>query len=78
MFGPIRVPWPDDSWQGWWGDTLPYHVPVFVLTNHPRESIVMDGGTTFHFVTDGIHAALGMACITNRKILRERRSWQSI
>jgi dihydrofolate reductase len=61
MFGPIRGPWPDDSWQGWWGDTPPYHTPVFVLTNHPRESVAMDGGTTFHFVTDGIHAALARA-----------------
>ena len=61
MFGPIRGPWPDDSWQGWWGDTPPYHTPVFVLTNHPRKSVAMDGGTTFHFVTDGIHAALARA-----------------
>jgi dihydrofolate reductase len=61
MFGPVRGPWPDDSWKGWWGDTPPYHTPVFVLTNHPRESIAMDGGTTFHFVTDGIHAALERA-----------------
>ena len=61
MFGPVRGPWPDDSWKGWWGDTPPYHTPVFVLTHHPRESIVMDGGTTFHFVTDGIHAALERA-----------------
>jgi dihydrofolate reductase len=61
MFGPIRGPWPDDSWQGWWGDTPPYHTPVFVLTNHPRESVAMDGGTTFHFVTGGIHAALERA-----------------
>jgi dihydrofolate reductase len=61
MFGPIRGPWPDDSWKGWWGDNPPYHVPVFVLTNHPRASIAMDGGTTFHFVTDGIHAALQRA-----------------
>lgn len=61
MFGPVRGPWPDDSWQGWWGDTPPYHAPVFVLTNHPSEPIVMDGGTTFHFVTDGIHAALERA-----------------
>lgn len=58
MFGPVRGPWPDDSWKGWWGDNPPYHTPVFVLTNHPRESITMSGGTTFHFVTDGIHAAL--------------------
>ena len=61
MFGPIRDSWPDDSWKGWWGDTPPYHTPVFVLTHHPRESIEMDGGTTFHFVTDGIHAALARA-----------------
>ena len=61
MFGPIRGPWPDDSWQGWWGETPPYHTPVFVLTNHPRESVAMDGGTIFHFVTDGIHAALERA-----------------
>jgi dihydrofolate reductase len=61
MFGPIRGPWPDDSWKGWWGDTPPYHVPVFVLTHHPRAAIVMNGGTTFHFVTDGIEAALARA-----------------
>jgi dihydrofolate reductase len=61
MFGPIRGPWPDEAWKGWWGDNPPYHTPVFVLTNHPRASIVMSGGTTFHFVTDGIHAALQRA-----------------
>jgi dihydrofolate reductase len=61
MFGPIRGPWPDDAWKGWWGDEPPYHVPVFVLTNHPRASIAMNGGTTFHFVTDGIEAALRRA-----------------
>lgn len=61
MFGPVRGPWPDDSWKGWWGDNPPYHAPTFVLTNHPRASVVMDGGTTFHFVTDGIHAALERA-----------------
>jgi len=61
MFGPVRGPWPDDSWKGWWGDNPPYHTPVFVLTHHPRSSITMDGGTTFHFVTDGIHAALNRA-----------------
>ena len=61
MFGPIRGPWPDDSWQGWWGDTPPYHTPVFVLTHHPRESLAMNGGTTFHFVTEGIHVALERA-----------------
>ena len=61
MFGPVRGPWPDDSWKGWWGDNPPYHCPVFVLTSHPRASFAMDGGTTFHFVTDGIHAALQRA-----------------
>ncbi|HEX6304422.1 MAG TPA: dihydrofolate reductase family protein [Anaerolineales bacterium] len=61
MFGPIRGSWPDDRWKGWWGDAPPYHTPVFVLTHYPRESIAMDGGTTFHFVTDGIHAALARA-----------------
>jgi dihydrofolate reductase len=58
MFGPVRGPWPDDQWKGWWGDNPPYHVPVFVLTHHAREPIPMAGGTTFHFVTDGIHRAL--------------------
>jgi dihydrofolate reductase len=61
MFGPIRGPWPDDAWKGWWGDNPPYHVPVFVLTHHPRASIPMQGGTTFHFVTGGIQAALERA-----------------
>jgi dihydrofolate reductase len=61
MFGPVRGPWPDETWKGWWGDTPPYRCTVFVLTNHPRASIDMDGGTTFHFVTDGIHAALARA-----------------
>jgi len=57
MFGPVRGPWTDDSWKGWWGDNPPYHSAVFVLTHHPRASIVMEGGTTFHFVSDGIEAA---------------------
>jgi dihydrofolate reductase len=61
MFGPVRGPWPDASWQGWWGDEPPYHTPVFVLTHHPRASITMAGGTTFHFVTEGIHVALERA-----------------
>jgi dihydrofolate reductase len=61
MFGPIRGPWPDDSWKGWWGPNPPYHVPVFVLTHHARPPIEMDGGTVFHFVTDGIEAALTQA-----------------
>jgi len=58
MFGPIRGPWPDDSWKGWWGDEPPYHTPVFVLTHHPRAPLKMAGGTEFRFVTEGIHAAL--------------------
>lgn len=61
MFAPSRGPWLDDSWRGWWGKNPPYHVPVFVLTHHPRASLHMDGGTVFHFVTDGIDAALQQA-----------------
>ncbi len=61
MFGPVRGPWPDDNWKGWWGDEPPYHTPVFVLTHHPRPPLKMAGGTEFHFVTDGIHAALERA-----------------
>lgn len=69
MFGPIRGPWPDETsegpsgktWRGWWGDNPPYHVPVFVLTHHPRKPIEMEGGTTFHFVSEGIEAALQRA-----------------
>jgi dihydrofolate reductase len=61
MFGPIRGPWLDDSWKGWWGEEPPYHVPAFVLTHHAREPLVMKGGTTFHFVTGGIHEALDRA-----------------
>jgi dihydrofolate reductase len=61
MFGPVRGRWPDESWKGWWGDEPPYHVPVFVLTHHARPSITMKGGTTFHFVTDGIEATLQRA-----------------
>jgi dihydrofolate reductase len=86
MFGPVRGPWPDDRWQGWWDDEPPYHVPVFVLTHHPRPSLTMKGGTVFHFVTDGIHAALeraqasaggrdvriGGGAATIRQFLRER------
>jgi len=60
MFGPIRGPWPDESWRGWWGENPPYHHPVFVLTRHPRESLVMEGGTSFHFVGD-IETALTQA-----------------
>ncbi|MBD8900040.1 dihydrofolate reductase family protein [Rhodanobacter sp. DHG33] len=61
MFGPVRGPWPDESWKGWWGDDPPYHAPTFVLTHYPRQPIVMAGGTTFHFVTEGIEAALEQA-----------------
>jgi dihydrofolate reductase len=61
MFGPVRGPWPGDRWKGWWGDEPPYHTPVFVLTHHPRPPLEVAGGTTFHFVTDGIHAALERA-----------------
>ncbi len=61
MFGPIRGEWPDDTWKGWWGDDPPYHAPTYILTHHPRASIVMEGGTVFHFVTDGIDSALRQA-----------------
>jgi dihydrofolate reductase len=61
MFGPIRGPWPDESWRGWWGANPPYHAPTFVLTHHPRPPLEMEGGTVFHFVTEGIEAALERA-----------------
>jgi dihydrofolate reductase len=61
MFGPIRGPWQDDSWKGWWGDNPPFHKPVFVLTHHPRPALTMEGGTTFYFVTDGPVVALERA-----------------
>jgi dihydrofolate reductase len=61
MFGPVRGPWPDDEWKGWWGTNPPYHVPVFVLTHHARAPLEMEGGTVFHFVTGGIEAALDQA-----------------
>ncbi|WP_431023533.1 dihydrofolate reductase family protein [Halomonas sp. H5] len=61
MFGPVRGPWQDEEWKGWWGDTPPFHTPAFVLTHHARDPIEMAGGTTFHFVTEGIHAALARA-----------------
>ena len=61
MFGPIRGPWPDESWRGWWGENPPYHTPTFVLTHHERPPLEMEGGTVFHFVTDGIEAALERA-----------------
>jgi dihydrofolate reductase len=86
MFAPSRGPWTDDGWRGWWGDTPPYHCPVFVLTHHARAPLEMDGGTTFHFVTGGIHEALdraraaaggrdvrlGGGAATIRQYLRER------
>lgn len=86
MFGPVRGPWPDESWRGWWGDSPPYHCDVFVLTHHARAPLAMDGGTTFYFVTEGIHAALerakqsaagkdirvGGGAATIRQYLRER------
>lgn len=61
MFGPIRGPWPDDSWHGWWGKNPPYHTPVFVLTHYKRQPLEMEGGTIFHFVTDGMESALERA-----------------
>jgi len=61
MFGPVRGEWPDDQWKGWWGDDPPYHAPTFILTHYPRPPIEMKGGTTFHFVTDGIERALQQA-----------------
>jgi dihydrofolate reductase len=61
MFGPVRGPWQDDSWKGWWGDNPPYHTPVFVLTHHARAPLAMEGGTTSHFVTDGLESALKKA-----------------
>jgi len=61
MFGPVRGPWPDEHWHGWWGENPPYHVPVFVLTHHARPPLTLAGGTVFHFVTGGIHDALKQA-----------------
>jgi dihydrofolate reductase len=61
MFSPVRGPWEGDSWKGWWGDNPPYHTPVFVLTHHARAPLTMEGGTTFHFVTDGLESALRQA-----------------
>ena len=61
MFGPIRGPWTDDTWRGWWGENPVYHMPVYVLTHHARDPIVMEGGTTFHFITTGIEDALAQA-----------------
>lgn len=71
MFGPVRGPWPNDEWKGWWGKNPPYHVPVYVLTHHAREPIEMEGGTTFYFVTDGIESALNAARkVANGKDIR--------
>ena len=61
MFGPVRGPWPDDSWKGWWGDNPPYHVPIFVLTHYARAPLAMEGDNTFYFITGGIHDALNQA-----------------
>jgi dihydrofolate reductase len=66
MFGPIRGPWPDKNWKGWWGDNPPYHAPTFVLTHHSRDPIEMESGTTFIFVTGGIEAALNQAKLAAR------------
>jgi dihydrofolate reductase len=66
MFGPARGPWPDDTWKGWWGEDPPYHTPVFVLSHHPRSSLTMKGGTTFHFVTESIQSALSRAVDASR------------
>jgi dihydrofolate reductase len=71
MFGPVRGPWPDEAWRGWWGDDPPYHHPVFVLTHHAREPLEMQGGTTFIFVTDGIDSALAQA----REAAKGRDVW---
>jgi dihydrofolate reductase len=71
MFGPVRGPWPDNEWKGWWGEAPPYHVPVFVLTHHARAPITMKGGTTFHFITGGIESALEEAKkVANSKDIR--------
>ncbi len=70
MFGPVRGPWPDESWRGWWGENPPYHVPVFVLTHHARPSLEMEGGTVFHFVADGIDAAVSRAKAASRGDIR--------
>ena len=71
MFGPVRGPWPDESWRGWWGEDPPYHHPVFVLTHHPREPLEMEGGTTFYFVSDGVESVLEQA----KEAARGRDVW---
>jgi dihydrofolate reductase len=70
MFTPSRGPWPDDNWKGWWGANPPYHCPVYVLTNYPRDPIVMEGGTTFHFITGGIDEAVDRARAATEKDIR--------
>jgi dihydrofolate reductase len=76
MFGPVRGPWPDESWKGWWGEEPPYHTPVFVLTHHARAPLAMAGGTEFRFVTQGIHAALEAACASYRPgAYEEYKAW---
>lgn len=73
MFGPVRGPWPDDTWRGWWGEAPPYHCPVFVLTNHARPALTMQGGTVFHFVTGGKDVRLGGGVATLRAYLQARK-----
>jgi hypothetical protein len=76
MFGPVRGPWPDDNWRGWWGEEPPYHVPVFVLTHHARAPLAMKGGTEFRFVTEGIEAALAQAKeAAGEKDVRSGAAW---
>ena len=75
MFGPVRGPWPDMNWKGWWGDNPPYHFPVFVLTHHARPPIEMEGDTTFHFITGGIREALDRAREAARRTGRADRRW---
>ncbi len=73
MFGPIGGgAWGDEQWTGWWGDDPPYHYPVFILTHHPRDAVVMEGGTTFHFVTDGIESALDQALVGQPRLVFRR------
>src|SRR5678815_1121641 len=76
MFGPIRGRWPNEDWKGWWGEEPPYHVPTFVLTHYPRDPVEMKGGTTFYFVTDGIHSALeqAKACLLYTSDAADERS----
>jgi dihydrofolate reductase len=75
MFGPVRGPWKDDSWKGWWGDNPPYHTPVFVLTYHARPALTMEGGTTFHFATSGLESALKQSERCGQWQGRPNRRW---